>query len=132
MNVRRRIIVTCRSSLLATTLGLASITTLAAEPRNREPAGTMPAGKIELDETVISGNQELPKVLYIVPWQQPDGLPEIELRTDFAEVELFRRLYPPAYRRELAYFEAATATAPDGEQGPAEPGRESEASDSKE
>jgi hypothetical protein len=63
---------------------------------------------IELDETVISGNQELPKVLYIVPWQQPDGLPDIELSTQFEEVELFRRLYPPAYRRELAYFEAAS------------------------
>ena len=64
-----------------------------------------PAGRIELDETVISGNQELPKVLYIVPWQQPSGLPEIELRTEFAEEELFRRLYPPAYRREMTYFE---------------------------
>jgi hypothetical protein len=70
----------------------------------------MPAGVIKLDETVISGNQELPKVLYIVPWQQPDGLPEIELKTEFAEVELFRRLYPPAYRRELSYYEASQAT----------------------
>lgn len=78
-----------------------------AEGRDRVPQ--MPAGVIELDETVISGNQELPKVLYIVPWQQPDGLPEIELRTDFGEVELFRRLYPPAYRRELTYYEAAAA-----------------------
>ncbi len=75
----------------------------------REPADRTPGGVIELDETVISGNQELPKVLYIVPWQQPDGLPEIELRTEFAEVELFRRLYPPAYRRELSYFEASAA-----------------------
>lgn len=74
-------------------------------------AAEMPAGTVELDETVISGNQELPKVLYIVPWQQPDGLPEIELRTEFAEGELFRRLYPPAYRRELAYFEASEAGA---------------------
>jgi hypothetical protein len=72
--------------------------------------GQMPAGVIKLDETVISGNQELPKVLYIVPWQQPDGLPEIELKTEFAEVELFRRLYPPAYRRELGYYEASQAT----------------------
>lgn len=123
---------TRRSALLGAIFCGLTMTSVAAEPQNREPASTMPAGKIELDETVISGNQELPKVLYIVPWQQPDGLPEIELRTDFAEVDLFRRLYPPAYRRELAYFEAATATAPAGAQGPAEPGRESNASDSKE
>jgi hypothetical protein len=83
-------------------------------------AAETPPGVIELDETVISGNQELPKVLYIVPWQQPDGLPEIELKTEFAEVELFRRLYPPAYRRELGYYGASQATA------------ESKANDSKE
>tara|TARA_Y100001933_G_scaffold86169_1_gene87449 strand:- start:1246 stop:1644 length:399 start_codon:yes stop_codon:yes gene_type:complete len=132
MTTRARIVTFCRSALQSAILLGVSMVSMAAEPQNREPASSMPAGKIELDETVISGNQELPKVLYIVPWQQPDGLPEIELRTDFAEVELFRRLYPPAYRRELAYFEAATATAPAGVQGPAEPGRESKASDSKE
>lgn len=70
-----------------------------------------PAGVIELDETVISGNQELPKVLYIVPWQQPDGLPQIELEPELGEAELFRRLYPPAYRRELGYHQAQRASA---------------------
>ncbi len=65
----------------------------------------MRRGVIQLDETVISGNQELPKVLYILPWQQPNGLPNIELQAEFTEVEVFRRLYPPAYRRELEYFE---------------------------
>ena len=72
-----------------------------------------PVGRIELDETVISGNQELPKVLYIVPWQQPSGLPEIKLRTEFAEEELFRRLYPPAYRREMTYFENLNGNDPE-------------------
>ncbi len=88
-------------------LGLPEPETAAAA--ERDTVRNSPAGVIQLDETVISGNQELPKVLYIVPWQQPEGLPEIELRTDFAEVDLFRRLYPPAYRRELTYFEAAEA-----------------------
>jgi len=87
------------------------------------PAEDFAETVLELDETVISGNQELPKVLYIVPWQQPDGLPEIELRTQFAEVELFRRLYPPAYRRELDYFEASGTAIGDAD---------SRASDSKE
>ncbi len=76
------------------------------------PAGAAEAaqGVIELDETVISGNQELPKVLYIVPWRQPEGLPEIELSADSAEAALFRPLYPPAHRRELQYRTAAEAT----------------------
>ena len=65
----------------------------------------LPRGVIRLDETVISGNQELPKVLYILPWREPQGLPEIEIQAEFTEAEVFRRLYPPAYRRELGYFE---------------------------
>ncbi len=64
----------------------------------------LPSGVIQLDETVISGNQELPKVLYILPWREPGGLPEIELKADFTEMDVFRRLYPPAYRRELSYY----------------------------
>lgn len=71
-----------------------------------EKAGDMPRGVIRLDETVISGNQELPKVLYILPWRDPNGLPEIELDTQYSEMDVFRRLYPPAYRRELTYFES--------------------------
>ena len=66
-------------------------------------------GVIRLDETVISGNQELPKVLYIVPWQDPDGMPNIELDPEFTELQVFRRLYPPAYRRELNYYELLNA-----------------------
>lgn len=62
-------------------------------------------GVIRLDETVISGNQELPKVLYIVPWKDPDGMPSIDLDPEFTELQVFRRLYPPAYRRELNYYE---------------------------
>ena len=66
------------------------------------------AGVLQLDQTVISGNQELPKVLYILPWRDPQGLPDIEIQAEFTEAEVFRRLYPPAYRRELGYFETLT------------------------
>ena len=66
---------------------------------------TKPSGRVRLDETVISGNQELPKVLYIVPWQDPSGIPKIELDPNFTEHEVFRRVYPPAYKRELQYYD---------------------------
>lgn len=69
-----------------------------------------PGGHIKLDETVISGNQELPKVLYIVPWQDPSGIPSIELDPNFTEHEVFRRLYPPAYQRELKYYDLLKAS----------------------
>lgn len=72
---------------------------------NEKPVAEISAGVIKLDETVISGNQELPKVLYILPWREPQGLPDIEIQAEFTEAEVFRRLYPPAYRRELQYFD---------------------------
>jgi hypothetical protein len=31
-----------------------------------------PADRIELGTTQISGNRELPKVMYVVPWRRPD------------------------------------------------------------
>ncbi|HET6471629.1 MAG TPA: hypothetical protein VFG38_07280 [Pseudomonadales bacterium] len=68
-----------------------------------------PNEHIRLDETVISGNQELPKVLYIVPWQDPTGIPKIELDPNFTEHEVFRQLYPPTYKRELEYYDALKA-----------------------
>ena len=76
-------------------------------------AEEMPSGVIRLDETVISGNQELPKVLYILPWRDPNGLPDIELDTQYSEMDVFRRLYPPAYRRELTYFESLQTETPE-------------------
>lgn len=84
---------------------LAAGTPAATADSAQQPAEP-PRGAIRLDETVISGNQELPKVLYIVPWQQPEGLPELDLESGIPDAELFRRLYPPAYRRELSYHQA--------------------------
>ncbi|MGD8818405.1 MAG: hypothetical protein PVJ51_14550 [Acidobacteriota bacterium] len=93
---------TVRAGLLAACMTLS--TTAAAE--EAQPA----QGVIQLDETVISGNQELPKVLYILPWREPGGLPDIELKAELDELEVFRRLYPPAYRRELSYFRTLETT----------------------
>lgn len=90
-------------ALISTILLAASGVCLAEDPGRS-------GGTIVLDETVISGNQELPKVLYILPWRQPSGLPDIQVKTEFTELEVFRRLYPPAYRRELSYFETLDGT----------------------
>ena len=91
-----------RLIVLTLTLVLAAFSASAEEK--------MPRGVIQLDETVISGNQELPKVLYILPWREPGGLPDIELDAQFTEMDVFRRLYPPAYRRELSYFKTLDGT----------------------
>ncbi|MCR9260402.1 MAG: hypothetical protein NXH95_11810 [Pseudomonadaceae bacterium] len=77
----------------------------AESPETAPQVAQSAGGFLQLDETVISGNQELPKVLYILPWREPQGLPDIEIQAEFTEAEVFRRLYPPAYRRELGYFD---------------------------
>ena len=79
--------------------------TEALETKSPTPVADFPRGVVQLDETVISGNQELPKVLYILPWREPQGLPDIEIQAEFSEAMVFKRLYPPAYRRELKYFD---------------------------
>ena len=38
----------------------------------RDQTGTQVMDRLELGRTEITGNQELPKVLYIVPWQKSD------------------------------------------------------------
>ena len=50
---------------------VAPVATLASDVTRRSTAsGVM--DEIELGRTEITGNQELPKVLYIVPWQKAD------------------------------------------------------------
>ena len=43
-----------------------------AEDVTRSSAGSGVMDRLELGRTEITGNQELPKVLYIVPWQKAD------------------------------------------------------------
>ncbi len=66
-------------------------------------AGGQAAEIIYLDETVISGNQELPKVLYVLPWQTTlnKAMPETNRELDISQ--LMTPIYPFQYRREIAY-----------------------------
>jgi len=43
-----------------------------AQDVTRDESGSRVMDSIELGRTEITGNQELPKVLYIVPWQRSD------------------------------------------------------------
>jgi len=81
--------------ILATLLSLAATATA-------DPA---PSVQLELEQTVISGNEELPKVLYILPWRQPDGRPMLPAPTTLVDDGLFRRLKPATHQRELTYLE---------------------------
>ncbi len=64
------------------------------------------ADRVRMNETVISGNQELPKVLYILPWQSSNGRPALELSAGLDDQRVFKRVEPAAYQRELKYRDA--------------------------
>ncbi len=50
-----------------------AVTTAAlAADVTRDESGVQVMDRLELGRTEITGNQELPKVLYIVPWQKSD------------------------------------------------------------
>ena len=60
-------------------------------------------GTVILDETVISGNQELPKVLYILPWREVDGIPVPASAPDLSQDYVLWPVYPHEYRQRMAY-----------------------------
>jgi len=54
--------------------------------------------------TTVTGNQEQPKVIYIIPWQAPVGTEALQIRlgASFME-ENFEHLSPPEMQRQLAF-----------------------------
>ncbi len=57
--------------------------------------------RIEMEQTVISGNQELPKVLYIVPWRDSDQTPIAAHEPQLSLEQLFTPIHPYEFRRKL-------------------------------
>jgi len=97
----------------------------AARPAARAPAEGTAASpsrgqdRIELETTQISGNRELPKVMYVVPWRKPDlgdfsGRPPNSL-LDEALAPLDRDVF----RRQNRYYAslASQAVAPGSQPG---------------
>jgi hypothetical protein len=74
----------------------------AAEAPRRDGA----RDRVDLDTTVVTGNRELPKVMYIVPWKKADigELPGQPFNTLLDEV--LDPLDRDEFRREVRYFEA--------------------------
>jgi hypothetical protein len=60
--------------------------------------------RLELDTTVVTGNRELPKVLYIVPWKKADlgELPAQPFNTLLDEV--LSPVDRDVFRREVTYY----------------------------
>jgi hypothetical protein len=69
--------------------------------------------RLDLDTTVVTGNRELPKVLYIVPWKKADlgDLPGQPFNTLLDET--LAPVDRDVFRREVTYYGAISGE-PDG------------------
>ena len=86
----------------------AAVGTVAArkEPAGSKASARKGADRLELDPTDITGNRELPKVLYIVPWKRSDlgdlvGKPVNSLLDD-----VLQPLDRDVFQRENRYYDA--------------------------
>jgi hypothetical protein len=84
-----------------------------SSPSVSPTGGTLPAAReerpaasdrLQLDTTIITGNRELPKVLYIVPWKKADigELPSQPFNSLLDEI--LQPLDRDVFRREVSYF----------------------------
>lgn len=77
-----------------------------AAPTRAPAAAATARDRVELENTQITGNRELPKVMYVVPWKKPDlgdfgGRPAKSLLD-----ELLEPVDRDVFRRQNRYFEA--------------------------
>ena len=74
---------------------LAGLSLLAPALWAQEPVVTL--------RSIVTGEQQQPRVMYLVPWQQPvEGTFNYELEAGFAE-ELFTPVDRDEFRRDLEY-----------------------------
>jgi hypothetical protein len=87
----------------------------ATAPRAPKPAAGVRKGggaldRLELETTQITGNRELPKVMVIVPWKRSD-IGDLAGRPSNSLVdEALRPVDRDVFRREVAYYEALSAS----------------------
>lgn len=96
----------------------------AEEPSSRRanaagPQAVIRNDRLNLDTTVVTGNRELPKVLYIVPWKKSDlgELPSQPFNTLLDEA--LTPVDRDVFRREVTYYGAVSGAA-DAAASPAE------------
>jgi hypothetical protein len=77
-------------------------------PPRRGPLspGRANADRIDLDNTQITGNRELPKVLYIVPWKRPELGDLVGRPLNSLLDEVLAPVDRDVFRRENRYFNA--------------------------
>ncbi|MCC6172782.1 MAG: hypothetical protein IT481_12215 [Gammaproteobacteria bacterium] len=91
-----------------------------SDPPARDAAprrGARAMDRVDLESSQITGNRELPRVLYIVPWRAPQA-GELEGRpVNSLLYELTRPVDRDVFRRENRYFDALQAQSPNADAG---------------
>jgi hypothetical protein len=79
----------------------------ALEPAVNTSAGTRSVAidRLDLGTTSITGNQELPKVLYIVPWKRSDLGDLVGRPVNTLLDEVLAPVDPDVFERHLSYYE---------------------------
>jgi hypothetical protein len=103
----------------------ASLTKPAAAPAAKAGAAKAPAKKgpdrLNLEATDVTGNSELPKVLYIVPWKRSDLGDMVGRPVNSLLDEVLQPVDRDVFKRENRYYDAlkpqAAEAKPDAAQG---------------
>ncbi len=77
----------------------------AANEITRRRTGARVMDEIELDRTEITGNQELPKVMYIVPWKKADPGDLIGKPINTLLDEVLAPIDREEFVRQVGYYE---------------------------
>lgn len=89
----------------ARTPGAASSVAPKGAPAAKTPARKGP-DRLELEATDVTGNSELPKVLYIVPWKRSDLGDMVGRPVNSLLDEVLQPLDRDVFKRENRYYEA--------------------------
>lgn len=77
------------------------------------------ADRVDLDTTTVTGNRELPKVMYVVPWKRSDIGDLIGRPANSLLDEVLAPVDRNVFRREVQYYQAlkpdSAASSPQGE-----------------
>lgn len=106
------------AATLAVLLALA-VPVRADEPATPAAAPAQPAApqRLDLEATSIRGNQELPKVLYIVPWKEPGPAPPAGRPLNSLIDEALAPVDREVFRRQMRYFDQLYGTGATGGSG---------------
>lgn len=77
----------------------------AADTSPRPATRSVAIDRLDLGTTSITGNQELPKVLYIVPWKRSDLGDLIGRPVNTLLDEVLAPVDPEVFERHLSYYE---------------------------